>query len=618
MDNNLGLIKYREGVISVRNNEKDGRVWVADRELGETVFQPGSSMDVQVTEGSHEVVIVPGGRRKVARRKRQDGDAPVIDIKNLRVKSALKDCDYITVEIYRDRIVVKGQKRESTRRIEHLQQTPRVPLTSFTFFDTDHKAVRAGFESAGFLVEKDANVRYSVPLEQFDASLLPPAMTWFVNLEKVSTKDRHCAHLIRLFAQASSACRPSLVALSSREGTEVLGAFLESEGFAQTSLPAGAVYSAFGVVPFSSKSPYQGVRDHLSEMVRITPKDIPFTAVSFYSGCLSDLGFKNANFKVLKAYDLSKDLADAMGERDFPNPEMSYKNNIGDEFTGADINALSPDDIPEADCYFFSPPCQGFSKTNRKTGFVGNPKNANMLTAIRIIQAKEPKVFGIEQVPDMLTVADGVFKEEIRDALGGMYDLSFHVVNCAEIGSPQARKRAIVLGSRIGPAEAVFPAVTSPKTVKEAFASITADLFNQEDISANRQDTVERMKHVPQGGNWRDIPLHLRTNAMGGGATHSSIYKRLHPEQPSITMTNTRKSSVIHPYEDRGLSIREIARLMDLPDLYEFVGTLAEKQQQLANGIPLNLSQSVAENLKRCLTTHALQEDVKPDTEQVA
>lgn len=135
------------------------------------------------------------------------------------------------------------------------------------------------------------------------------------------------------------------------------------------------------------------------------------------------------------------------------------------------------------------------------------------------------------------------------------------------------------------------------KTVGEALEGISDDLPNQGDITISKPETLERMKHVSQGGNWRDIPKYLLPKRFGEN-THSSIYKRLDLNKPSIAITNVRKSNILHPLHDRILSIREAARLFDLKDDFIFKGTLSSKQQQIANGITANLAKAIGTQIK--------------------
>lgn len=74
---------------------------------------------------------------------------------------------------------------------------------------------------------------------------------------------------------------------------------------------------------------------------------------------------------------------------------------------------------------------------------------------------------------------------------------------------------------------------------------------------------------------------------------HSGIYKRLKANCPSVVISNYRKSMLIHPYQDRGLSVREAARLQSFPDTFIFQGPHMSIQQQIGNAVPPLLSKAV-------------------------
>ncbi len=596
------LVKYREGKVSSRIT---GRIWLADRELEKTCFTPGTAFDCKFDEKSNIIKITPGGSRKVSKRDEGDKTRSIIDIKTLRVKHSLKNCDYITIEIYCDNIVIKGRKKDNkTKTEEYQKQTTPVELTSFSFFETDAPAIEAGFISKGCLIENDENITYSVPITNFQADILPKADAWFINLRNANNISLYGAHFIRLFSQIQPEKKPySLLFSPANKALDFVSSFLQNNGYKIQKESNNLFLSIFEPAPTTN---YKNVYKTLLKNLDTIPKNIPITMVSFYSGCISDLSFKEQDFTIKRAYDLTKEIVKtipSMQTEDFANPQKTYIANIGDEFFGADIPKLELDKIPEADFYFLSPVCKGFSKVNRITGFLNNPKNEHMRIAFRIIKNKKPKVFAMEQVPEVLTAGNGIFLEEMKSELSD-YHLTYKVVNAADLGSAQHRKRVIFLGSRLG--EISFPvAKQPPKSVGEAFDGITPDLFNQTDITKNNPKTIERMKHIPQGGNWEHIPQSLRSPGMGQ-STQSNIYKRLHPDNPSCTIVNYRKTSLIHPFENRGLSVREAARLMDLPDLYEFFGSINEMQQQIGNGIPLAISNVVADTVKKHFQQHML------------
>jgi DNA (cytosine-5)-methyltransferase 1 len=78
---------------------------------------------------------------------------------------------------------------------------------------------------------------------------------------------------------------------------------------------------------------------------------------------------------------------------------------------------------------------------------------------------------------------------------------------------------------------------------------------------------------------------------------HTGIYHRLDPEKPSVVIGNFRKNMLIHPSQDRGLSVREAARLQSFPDDYEFVGSIGFQQQQVGNAVPPLLAKAVFEKV---------------------
>jgi DNA (cytosine-5)-methyltransferase 1 len=105
-------------------------------------------------------------------------------------------------------------------------------------------------------------------------------------------------------------------------------------------------------------------------------------------------------------------------------------------------------------------------------------------------------------------------------------------------------------------------------------------------VSKNKDYVIERYKHIKIGQNWQAIPENLMTNYKDVRNTHSSIYKRLDPNQPSVVISNYRKNMLIHPFEDRGLSVREAARLQSFPDNFIFKGSISHIQQQIGNAVP--------------------------------
>lgn len=175
------------------------------------------------------------------------------------------------------------------------------------------------------------------------------------------------------------------------------------------------------------------------------------------------------------------------------------------------------------------------------------------------------------------------------------YHIEVKILNAEDYGEAQIRRRAIFIGSRIGAIRHPEP-TNIRKAVREAFYKLDNSIANQLDITKSGKEVIHRMSFVPQGGNWQDIPDELK-GKRNKGATHSSYFKRLHYDKPSTTILNFRKNMILHPIENRIISVREGARLQGFPDDFVFHGTMASKQQMVANAVPVNMAKAIAENI---------------------
>ena len=116
-------------------------------------------------------------------------------------------------------------------------------------------------------------------------------------------------------------------------------------------------------------------------------------------------------------------------------------------------------------------------------------------------------------------------------------------------------------------------------------------------VSRNADYVIERYKYIGQGQNWRAIPEELMANYKDRDQCHSGIYKRLVADSPSVVISNYRKNMLIHPFQDRGLSVREAARLQSFPDNFIFKGSLMHIQQQIGNAVPPLLGNAVFDKI---------------------
>ncbi|HCG4535959.1 TPA: DNA cytosine methyltransferase [Salmonella enterica subsp. enterica serovar Typhi str. AG3] len=231
----------------------------------------------------------------------------------------------------------------------------------------------------------------------------------------------------------------------------------------------------------------------------------------------------------------------------------TYRVNIGDHIHVADITKFDKSQLAKymAPIWWAGSPCQGFSLANQRSRYIDNPNNKLVREYIKSIKANPySSIFVLENVPQILTAGKGKFLNEIKEELSE-FTITHGVLNSADFGDAQSRERAILIGSKIGEIPLPTPTVENATTVREAFEGLSDDILNQTDITASNASTIEKMKHVPQGENWKAIPDQLKSKGMFKGNTQSNVYRRLKWDEVSPTIVNVRKSLITHPEEHR-------------------------------------------------------------------
>ncbi len=271
---------------------------------------------------------------------------------------------------------------------------------------------------------------------------------------------------------------------------------------------------------------------------------------------------------------------------------------------------------------FGGPPCQGFSTSNQRTRNFKNPNNWLYQEFLRAVEQAQPDWVVFENVRGILEFENSVFLEYVLDGLRSKgYVVEYGVINAVDFGVPQKRSRLFAIGSKHGNIKLPIGRIQAPVTVKEAIADLP-DLENGASIDTSkyrssaqsdfarlmrgkRQKTfnhhvtrnaphiVERYDHIPQGGNWENIPEDLMDNYQDRSRCHTGIYRRLRADEPSVVIGNYRKNMLIHPHVNRGLSVREAARLQSFPDWFRFSGSIGFQQQQVGNAVPPLLANAV-------------------------
>jgi DNA (cytosine-5)-methyltransferase 1 len=272
---------------------------------------------------------------------------------------------------------------------------------------------------------------------------------------------------------------------------------------------------------------------------------------------------------------------------------------------------------------FGGPPCQGFSYSNQRTRNKNNENNWLFKEFVRVTKFWSPDWFVLENVSGIIHTEKGFFLEQILNDFHKIgYTLSYKLCNAVDYGVPQKRERFFLVGSKHSitykfPDEKKQNAIT----VKDAISDLP-NLCNGADydsldyktksislyakslrgnsksstcnhVTRNSDLVIERYKYIPQGGNWENIPSRLMANYKDHSRCHDGIYLRLEENKPSVVIGNYRKNMLIHPTEDRGLSVREAARLQSFPDWFVFKGTVGFQQQQVGNAVPPLLAKEI-------------------------
>lgn len=272
----------------------------------------------------------------------------------------------------------------------------------------------------------------------------------------------------------------------------------------------------------------------------------------------------------------------------------TFKANSNRPIFHGDVHDVDFDSIGAVAVVIGGSPCQDFSANNSKKVW-DSPKNKLVYKFIDVVKKVKAKVFLLENVPQILTAGGSIYIQAIKNMLPD-FNITVGVLNSDDYGSAQSRERAYIIGSKIGTInvpEPSTPRKEDKKTVRDAFKGLKDTMHNFFDWSKPTPKTIERMKHIPQGGNYEDIPVHLRTKGK-----FSNNFRRLAWDKQSCTIVNVGRTIIMPPEENRVLSVREMARLYGIPDSWRFCGNMFDKQQQVANTVVVNVVNAIAKKIK--------------------
>lgn len=327
------------------------------------------------------------------------------------------------------------------------------------------------------------------------------------------------------------------------------------------------------------------------------------------AGGLSE-GFRQAGFEVVLGVDFNE-TAIATHHYNFPEGISLH----------ADITTLEPDklfaeyqlDKKDISGVIGGFPCQGFSMAGKR--WVEDPRNKLFLECVRFVENIQPDFFVFENVPGLVSMEDGRIRDEIEETLSALgYHVKSKVLVATDYGVAQIRKRIFFIGFKEGTPSFPIPTVDKVVTVGDAIMDLPEIglkdgseeweldngiyLFNHTSVNVNPLN-LQRIQAIPEGGNASDIPKHLQR-----AKSYQSAYRRLHREKPSYTIhTHFRDEYLIHPTQDRIITVREAARLQSFPDTFRFLGSKSRTGQHgaVGNAVPPLMAKAIGEHVSSLL-----------------
>lgn len=296
----------------------------------------------------------------------------------------------------------------------------------------------------------------------------------------------------------------------------------------------------------------------------------------------------------------------------------------GPVYVGAIEEWLAEDSVPHVDVVVGGPPCQGFSTLNRAG--VGAHRNELWRLYAQTVQKATPSYFVLENVPAFLKSEQWeVFQDALEGGILKDYAIEFDVLNAADYGAFQARKRVIVIGHHKDLPAPGLPAPThasAHRHLAEALRGVPRAVdriglpdgsvqfkgdefpgyFSTRQLHFGRfytQLSLDRFKAISHNGGGRsELPDHLKARCwVSHNKGSGDVMGRLTWEKPSVTIRTEffkpEKGRYIHPDEDRVITHYEAALIQGFPKDYRWVGTREQIARQIGNAVPIPLGKAI-------------------------
>lgn len=375
-----------------------------------------------------------------------------------------------------------------------------------------------------------------------------------------------------------------------------------------------------------------------------------YQAIDIFSGCGGvSCGLSLAGFKVKAAVEIEKHAVDIYLNYQ-PLRNVNVLNEDICNLSGKQI--LKAAKIKEDDLYLFAgcPPCQNFSRQNPLNKKKTDEERKKLLFEfLRIIEEIMPPFILMENVPGIKSDFNNAILDEFLQHLRNHYYVREDILNAADYGVPQIRKRFVLHAVRndiyneLNSSGFIFdlPKATYDKngdnglkkwkTVKESIDDLPAINAGEEYVDDGKihnhkcaglsEENLQRIREIRKnGGSRKGLPeslmleCHKKKDENGNiFSGHGDVYGIMDPTKPAPTITGGclcySKGRYGHYSQDRAISIREAARIQTFPDDFVFSNSLTDSAIQIGNAVPIDLVKASGELFKKAIRSVRLKRE---------
>lgn len=259
-------------------------------------------------------------------------------------------------------------------------------------------------------------------------------------------------------------------------------------------------------------------------------------------------------------------------------------------------------------------PCQAFSYAGKKLG-LNDARGTLFYEFARVVQETNPAICVGENVRGLLTHEEG---KTIEGMISILDEIGYNVITPRIFKTifykvPQKRERVLIVGIRKDLNQHIFEFPQPFKkvyTLKDALKKGELYSCDVPESSGSKYPKSKKdiLDLVPEGGYWRDLPIEIQKQYMGGsfylGGGKTGMARRMSWAEPSLTLTCSpaqKQTERCHPEETRPFTVREYARIQTFPDNWAFSGSVSQQYKQIGNAVPVNFAKEVGNSIIRFL-----------------